>query len=683
MMATLISLNADNFVDKSDPMDMNDKDMDAINTFDDNMLCPISQTKSMSRNSIKSNTSEDRQSVKSNKSNESVVNSDRNRLVPIKDTYCWDCHKIGVDFSCKACLRSYHSKCTSLKKLISQSPEDANTKLCPECIDIMKSEERANPSGAMQWLNGNVNALAELLKFTIETVRAADKNNSFYEPVSDEEYPEYQNIIVNPMDLKQVERNIKNKTYASTNSFLADIKWIHHNCIVFNSGVNNAFISEAKNILRVAKQECEEIEICPDCYNNYYTMEEETYFAAVCRRPHAIVWAKLKGHPHWPAKVVRYNEIRNEVDVRFFGTHDKCWLKLDKCFLMSKTYPNNKKPSKFDPTKFDEAIRDMNLHLDQLQRYYPSLFRFYEKHTVFTFDKLYLSSQPIEPQSIIGDNCAKNVLNNYNGIPLKKLKVKTSKFDVRTHLQESQETNDKKMSQNKRLKKSINGSPKAKRCISQSMTVRQELNNSYDSDMSANESRSDPKLDSPFNSNNNSFSTNFSDINGVDENEMKMNAIHETLNKSIIDRVSEENSQKLTIDEIDDNNVNNSLFCTNNDLNASLKKFKINSKSPQKHKNESFEDILKKRLKVMEIKIRGLEEDKKSAENEMECLRRTNVELERSIDDMKRKQWCTNCLKEAILPCCWNTCYCTVECQHKHWAIHSKTCRRRQQSNRQ
>ena len=98
---------------------------------------------------------------------------------------------------------------------------------------------------------------------------------------------------------------------------------IYHNCYIFNSGNNSGLISDAKNIIRVAKQECEEIEICPDCYLNYYTLEEDNYFAAVCDKPHAIVWAKLKGHPFWPAKVVRYNHIKNEVDVRFFGTHDK------------------------------------------------------------------------------------------------------------------------------------------------------------------------------------------------------------------------------------------------------------------------------------------------------------------------------------------------------------------------
>jgi len=52
-------------------------------------------------------------------------------------------------------------------------------------------------------------------------------------------------------------------------------------------------------------------------------MEEIDYFAAICRKPHSIVWAKLSGHPYWPAKVVRYDQHKNMIDVRFFGTHDK------------------------------------------------------------------------------------------------------------------------------------------------------------------------------------------------------------------------------------------------------------------------------------------------------------------------------------------------------------------------
>lgn len=62
-------------------------------------------------------------------------------------------------------------------------------------------------------------------------------------------------------------------------------------------------------------------------------MDDKTYFAEPCRKPHSIVWAKLAGHPYWPAKVVKFNETNDKVDVRFFGTHDKY---ADEAFIFIK-----------------------------------------------------------------------------------------------------------------------------------------------------------------------------------------------------------------------------------------------------------------------------------------------------------------------------------------------------------
>ena len=39
------------------------------------------------------------------------------------------------------------------------------------------------------------------------------------------------------------------------------------------------------------------------------------------QKPHLLVWAKLKGFPYWPAKVIRSNA--DSIDVRFFGAHDR------------------------------------------------------------------------------------------------------------------------------------------------------------------------------------------------------------------------------------------------------------------------------------------------------------------------------------------------------------------------
>ncbi|OON21712.1 MYND finger, partial [Opisthorchis viverrini] len=37
------------------------------------------------------------------------------------------------------------------------------------------------------------------------------------------------------------------------------------------------------------------------------------------------------------------------------------------------------------------------------------------------------------------------------------------------------------------------------------------------------------------------------------------------------------------------------------------------------------------------------------------------------IVQTKRRQWCRNCLCEAIYHCCWNTSYCSIPCQQEHW----------------
>lgn len=51
----------------------------------------------------------------------------------------------------------------------------------------------------------------------------------------------------------------------------------------------------------------------------------------------------------------------------------------------------------------------------------------------------------------------------------------------------------------------------------------------------------------------------------------------------------------------------------------------------------------------------------------------------KQISETKKKQWCWQCEAEAIYHCCWNTAYCSVECQQAHWSQHRKNCRRKKQ----
>lgn len=56
-------------------------------------------------------------------------------------------------------------------------------------------------------------------------------------------------------------------------------------------------------------------------------------------------------------------------------------------------------------------------------------------------------------------------------------------------------------------------------------------------------------------------------------------------------------------------------------------------------------------------------------------------EIEKSISETKKKQWCANCGKEAIFYCCWNTSYCDYPCQQIHWPSHMPVCMQTQNNS--
>ena len=62
---------------------------------------------------------------------------------------------------------------------------------------------------------------------------------------------------------------------------------------------------------------------------------------------------------------------------------------------------------------------------------------------------------------------------------------------------------------------------------------------------------------------------------------------------------------------------------------------------------------------------------------------RWEAEKQRTVENVKRKQWCSFCTKEALFYCCWNTSYCGDVCQREHWNQHSSQCTQIRQAERQ
>ncbi len=124
------------------------------------------------------------------------------------------------------------------------------------------------------------------------------------------------------------------------------------------------------------KHELSEIEVCPDCYLSSITKHSDQWFTEPCRLPHLLVFAKIKGFPFWPAKALK--AIGNtDLDVRFFGAHDRSIVSVEKCYWLSKEYPANLRNHAM--INMQPSVLELNEHIKKLEmefgsfKYAPSL----------------------------------------------------------------------------------------------------------------------------------------------------------------------------------------------------------------------------------------------------------------------------------------------------------------------
>ncbi|XP_047195367.1 protein kinase C-binding protein 1 isoform X7 [Hippoglossus stenolepis] len=261
------------------------------------------------------------------------------------DFYCWLCHREGQVLCCELCPRVYHAKCLKLPA------EPDGDWFCPEC-----------------------------------------ETEPFQKPVSLEQHPDYAEYIFHPMDLCTLEKNIKKKMYGCTEAFLADAKWILHNCIIYNGG-NHKLTATAKVIVKICEHEMNEIEVCPECYLSA-CQKRDNWFCEPCSNPHPLVWAKLKGFPFWPAKALRDKD--GQVDARFFGQHDRAWVPLNNCYLMSKEIPFSVKKTK---SIFNSAMQEMEVYVENMKKKF-GVFNYAPFRTPYTPDNNFqMLLDPSNPSS--------------------------------------------------------------------------------------------------------------------------------------------------------------------------------------------------------------------------------------------------------------------------------------------
>ena len=225
------------------------------------------------------------------------------------DLFCWKCHKTETNIGCSRCERSFHNKCISMTKSIK---DFAPNWVCPECTD--SSTHTDCPLDSLQ--------LQQMLLSSLKMIsKSADYYFNSDNCFVDKRIKVNSNLIVNPLNLKKIEDKVNDFEYKSFQEMASDIKWLLHNCIV--GQLESGLIENAKFLLSKVKSEQKDFEDCVYCFINYYKTPKTKYyswFSKPCPQMHPIVWAKVRGHPFWPSKVIKANQQNASVLVRFFGT---------------------------------------------------------------------------------------------------------------------------------------------------------------------------------------------------------------------------------------------------------------------------------------------------------------------------------------------------------------------------
>lgn len=139
----------------------------------------------------------------------------------------------------------------------------------------------------------------------------------------------------NSVEKKEHNRNFRSKLFTDQYSLpnVKKILWF-----LGNEDVNKAI----KWLIDFTKNEIYTIRLCHECYWNA-NHNRNDWFTMSCTKPHLLIWAKQKGFPYWPAKLMAINREKRTIDVQFFGQHERLVFtsKDPVCYIFSKENPSS------------------------------------------------------------------------------------------------------------------------------------------------------------------------------------------------------------------------------------------------------------------------------------------------------------------------------------------------------
>lgn len=525
------------------------------------------------------------------------------------DWYCCKCQKAGPVECCQQCHRVFHPECyvpTSSKLKICNFCESVNNDTYPDKIDL---------NHILSFTCGHLKAKLppeitnRTIVFNNDPIVAPPNRHSGPTWISEGEDAWRPGVLIkNHMDLAIMDAKIKKNEYNSLAEFQADAHNILHNILVYHGA--HSIIGEMGNTMY---QDCcydlQEIRRCADCYRISNEKSEKLWFCIPCRPPHQLVYAKQKGYPYWPAKVMQVNG--NIYDVRFFGGHHMR-ANIEKLFIRPITSSLQSLQIKRS-TAWNRAFEELRHHQSLLHKMGKSI------------GELDLGDDNDAPKAKIRhveSSGSRNTDSSPSKQVLKDLRVKVERLSSDGH-------NDAPPSQGET--EDSERSPKNSKAKSEERQV--------------------PCLP-------------------VAEDEEPAGGISSTCPQGLKKEGSQEDMVTSSCQEPRTKCVSVQTDQVQPEsLPAKIKRERRTSEQPTTTALEK----LRRELELEKCK----ELEKLQAEHAKE-VRQLTDKHQQVISEIKKKQWCYNCEAEAIYHCCWNTAYCSTDCQQVHWQReHKRVCRRK------
>lgn len=619
------------------------------------------------------------------------------------DCYCWICHHTGNMLCCEKCPRVFHLKCIPLTE---EPDEDW---ICPCCSHIIECAKLGKKAKCCRDSN-----LDEMLPYAIERMKSTG-TEAFQQPVTVDVAPGYFDFVHNPMDIQTLGVKVKAGGFLCTEHFLNEARWILHNCIIFNGG-KSRLTALARTVYNVCHHEMVEINLCPDCFLNS-CLAGKDWFTLPCRKTHRLVWAKLRGFPFWPAKVLQRSG--QQIDVRFFGEHNRAWIHESNTMDISEEPPVAHR-NKSDATSREASDEEMNKYIENLKkmgRWPIDVSKLQEdKPTEHNIED---DKGPADPPKKKKKEMKKEVISSSSKAP--KLKISSNsmmarddnpfKFDDSefkgTHKPETSSIQRENKDPKKFLAGPLLGPPnhahgggkRGKRRMSddkvkleveperERVKLKQKLSLKSKTNHVTASSSSSSMLQSPSTIVDRVFSASSTECGAWKYTNKLMDAI-----SSMVEDMFEETRAKYKCDseravelatmaanlekeqfklDYRKNMDKDSSSSSSSSGKCKGDKCKGNRSSADdgRHEEELRNALEEQRLELAAEKERCVEE----------VRLRLEQEKEEAVAETKKHQWCAACSQAAMYHCCWNTSYCGYNCQTSHWPQHMYKC---EQQNR-